>query len=294
MMKQFEDEKVNDRESAAETSVGEEKMSEKEQEASAEQAAPAEEENYYEHIRRVREEQNAPKKRSRKKEILIIAVAMIIAAVLLIGTRGFTEELKWQKVEGSAHQYYGGASTVITGDTELKVNDDGKVISKNNENEKIADLPIYYDDRDAVIITETYVYYAPREDVDLQAETLTEFYLDKGTVHAVKGGKDSRVERGFLYNGKDKFIFLEPMTVEINNTTIELPALSYVEADPYGDVTIFNYDTKETETVRAKTEAQAYPPGKPYTLEMLSDSIVGPDGIRVLLFFAPEKLDKLL
>jgi len=287
MKKQFEDE-VNKQETAAET-LSKEATGQSAGEIRAEENS----ENYYDHIRRVREEQNAPKKRNRKKELLIIAGALAAAAILLFATRGFTEELKWQKVESTAHQYYNGASSVITSGTELKVDGEGAVVSKN-ENEAIADLPIYYDDRDALLLTETSIYYDPRSDSETQVEPLTEFSIRNGNVYAAKGDREKRVDKGFIYNGKDKYIFLEPVTIAVNEISFDLPALSYIEADAYGNVSIFNYETKETENIKAAGEAEAYPEGKAYTLQMISDSIIGPSKVRMLLFFAPERLSKLL
>jgi len=252
-------------------------------------------ESYYDRIRREKTEETNRSRKLGKKEIILIAVLVVaVFAILAVVLKGVSEA-SWNVTSSDGHQYYLGASSTVTDKTAMKINDEGKLVTKENNNNKIISTPIYYDNRDAFMLTEDMVYYDPRGNERKCASAFTEFYIDgSGKVHASKEKASRTLDMGFLYNGKDRFVFLEPMTLELEGYTIALPTLSYVETTDDGDINIFYYDTKEMETIACGGEVIAYPEGKIYTLELFSDAIIFPEGDRMLLFFAPEKLKALL
>jgi len=249
-------------------------------------------ETYYERIRREKNEEAKKVRKLTAKDILLIAIPVVVVVVILIVVLRFTEDAKWQSLSGKAHQYYNGSSSVINENTELKISDSGKIVTKDGGS--VAELPIYLDEDEAFIVAEDMVYYDPRSGELKCAQILTEFELTNGGVRASRDNRSKTLNTGFLYNGDNLFVFLEPMTLENDEVSFEVPALSYVETDIEGNIKVFNYETKETESFNAEYGLTAYPAGKVYSIEIVGNAIVMPDGTRMLLFFAPEKLEKLL
>jgi len=263
-------------------------------EGKGETPAAQPEESYYDRIRRIQNEEKKAPKKLRKRDIVFIAVAVFLAVGALVFANSFTEEQSWKTVSGTGKQYYMGGSSAIRTDTKLRVDESGRVISQN-EVERIAEVPIYLDEKTAFILTEDMVYYDPRAAVNSRADALTEFTVgENGNIYAVKDEIKKRVSTGFLYNGADMYIFLEPMTLEVNDYTVRVPALSYVEAVNGEQVVIFNYETKESETFVPETGVTATPEDGAYSVLLLDDAWIRGDGKRILLFFAPEKLDPLI
>ena len=115
-----------------------------------------------------------------------------------------------------------------------------------------------------------------------------------GTV-TVQRERNSRVaESGFLYDGGDQYIFLEPMIVYFNGYKMELPALSYVEAVYGGYMMVFNYETKECFTELSDGSGTAQPPSGDYVLSLLGDSVTMRDGSKMLLATRPDLFDPIV
>lgn len=252
-------------------------------------------ESYYDRIRREKTEETRRGRKAGKREIILIAALVLLVVGVLVVALVFSNQASWKEVSSAGHQYYRGSSAVVNDGTALKKNDEGKIVTKGGNGKNIITAPIYYDERDAFLLTEENVYYDPRGNERKCASAFTEFYIDdSGKVYAEKDGVRRALDMGFLYNGKDRYVFLEPMILETDGYQIHLSPLSYVDTTMEGDLCIFYYDTKEMETIACGGEVIAYPEGKIYTLELFSDSIIYPEGDRMLLFFAPEKLKALL
>ena len=248
------------------------------------------------------EESNYPVKKpgSRKKkkfgmrEVLMIVIPAVAAVVAVIIASAFVQRASRQTTGQTGHQYYMDVSNEVKGGTVIKKSDDGTTFIESGEHEmQLTDLPIYYDDKTAFMITEDMVYYDPRGGEYLRADHFTEIFRNEyGEVTARFGGLTKNVNAGFLYNGKDMYIFLEPITLLVEDYTVELPALSYIEAT-YGEaLVVFNYETKTSEVFGASREAEA--DTGDYKVQLFNDTMLLANGQRRLLFNAPDQLDPLI
>ena len=248
----------------------------------------------------VDEESSIPVSRKKRKltakDVLIIVIPALAALAAVFVAVFFVRSASRKTLTGPGHQYYAGVENAVSADTSLSRSESGKALAKNSNGERaLSNLPIYYDDRQAFVVTEDMEYYDPRTGQYSRVDQFTELYKDKnGGVHANRENVDKLVNKGFLYNGKDMYIFLEPVTLRLNGFSQELPALSYVEATYNGTVVIFNYDTKESVVMNAETEVTASADSEDYQILLLSDSYMDTQGKRWLLFNAPDVLDPLI
>lgn len=97
-----------------------------------------------------------------------------------------------------------------------------------------------------------------------------------------------------MFDGKDTYLFLEPMTVSVNGRTLQLPALSYVEAVYGGYVMVFNYETKDCFVELSDGSGTAQPPSGDYEISLLGDSMTMHDGSRSLLATEPSLFDPVV
>ena len=135
---------------------------------------------------------------------------------------------------------------------------------------------------------------SPLIDIYQRVDSLSELTLGgHGTVAARRGDAETELGSSFLYDGKDFYLFLEPVVVEFNNYRFELPAFSYVEATYSGDVMVFDYGKKEFFYEAPRGEATATVISTDTEISLLSDSVKNPSGERSLLFTRPELLDSV-
>lgn len=235
------------------------------------------------------------RKKRRIRNILMIIIPadiVILAALLMVQ---FAQMAGSYTINGTAYRYYAGQQTPLADGTRLSRNAEGVTEMKGSQLEgEMSSLPVYYEDRQTVVLPQPMVYYASGSVTAVRAECFTELdYLDNGTVTAVSGGRETSLTRGFMYDGQDTYLFLEPVTLEFNGYRLELGAMSYVTADYQNDVMVYNR-ADGTMTMEPPTGAvTAKAVSGDYTVSLLEDSLTLQDGTKVLLFTRPDLLDGL-
>jgi len=213
--------------------------------------------------------------------VLIPAFAAVAAAavVLFTMTRG-----TGYRFECAAFQYYNGNAARVEAGTELALDRDGKTVLKQSGSSRTVELPFYLESGPSVLLPTDLVYCMPRARDYRQAAAFTELECNEnGAITAARDGKTAQPEHGFLYDGGDFYLFLEPVTVAFNGYTMELPALSYVEAVYGGYVMVFNYETRECFTELSDGTGTARPSSGDYVVSLLGDSMTLYDGTKLLL-----------
>lgn len=228
----------------------------------------------------------------KERLILITPVIAAVAAVVIIN-RFFTEEVMSYELKGGPCQYYGGNVYPIKEGAVLTRTPEGTTVITDDGGERTAnDLPVYYLDKDEMTTTQDMIYYAPRSGFHGRLEHFTEAHLSSGgRVSLERDGQRLSLESGFIYNGEDLYIFLEPVILTFNGYKMNLPPLSYVEAVYTGDVMVFNYGTKEFLVEPPMGAVTASIETGDYEVSLINDSMTNYAGKRTLLFSRPELLE---
>lgn len=233
--------------------------------------------------------------RLRKRDLWFLAIpaaAAVIAVVFLLWTE---RDVMSYTLEGSPRQYYIGNTYSVPEGAVLRRTSEGKTVLDNGgASAEISSLPIYYGDRAELTFPQDMVYYAPRLGVEARLTYFTELSVDSsGMVTARREGREQALAPGFAFDGQNVFLLLEPMVLRFNGYRIDLPAMSFVDAMGYGDIVVFNYETKEFLVEAAETAVAAESPDGAYTVSLLGDSITDRSGQRTLLHTRPELLEPL-
>ncbi len=250
-------------------------------------------------IRRTETNRYTPRRLRRRKlgrrELLILltpvlAAVAAVAVALLILNKGAS-----YKLTSSAYQYYGGSAAVIESGATLKRSGDGTTLLKQSGRSAETSLPIYLSDSRTVVFPDDMLYFAPRSGDCLRLVYFSEVECrTNGTVVVRHEGDTTTSEQGFLYDGKDFYLFLETMILSFNGYTMELPAMSYVEAVYGGYIMVFNYETKEMFIELSDGIASARVPSGDYTISLIGDSMTLYDGSRSLLATRADLFDPLI
>lgn len=247
-------------------------------------------------------ESKQPQYRARKlrkltlKEKLILLVPAIAAVIAAVAISILLENQGVFTINEPGYQYYAGGTFPIAAGTKMQADSSGNAMIKTKPGSRpLNGFPIYCAERDAIILTEPAIYYGPRNDEFGALPEFTELSVDSYSTIELKGHRESAVKlEGFVYNGKDFYIFLEPMKVSFNGYMLTLPALSYIEAIYSGEVMVFNYETREFVIERGKGEVKASAISGDYTVYLMNDSYEMFDGRKALLFTRPDLLDNIV
>lgn len=229
-----------------------------------------------------------------RKEKLIVAIPaaaaiVVVAAIVLLLDRSVTHTL-----DGAAAQYYANGTYPLAAETELCQETENAFYMKTGGEKKqeLSNLPIYYAERRCAVFVRDMIYFAPRTKSQARVDFFSEIACsENGTVRLIRDGDETVLKPGFLYDGKDLYLFLEPVTLHVNGYALELPALSYVEAVYGGAVMVFNYETKEQLLEPSQGDVTAEIAGGDYTISLMGDSMTLHDGTKSLLFTRPDQLE---
>lgn len=108
--------------------------------------------------------------------------------------------------------------------------------------------PIYYQKKDIIIFPEDMSVVMPTLSC---AEYLSKGYsyitYNKGIYNLTTNKYSKKLNHYFLFDGKDLYFFIEPVTLTINNEKIELSSLSYIIAKYNNSITYYD---KKTDTFK--------------------------------------------
>lgn len=231
--------------------------------------------------------------RQNKKALLKIIV-LIFAVLLVIGTAiWFVSNDNKYKLGNTAVQYYAGQNYPIGQDAYLSRGLDDMTILVDSTGEKAMSSLVIYEEDNKMILPQDMVYYDPRNNYFKKVEALTEIICKDTGIIAKKGNKEFHLSPGFLYDGDDYYVFLEPMIANFNGYEVELSAMSYMEVIYQNGVVTFDYDSKEAVVEETGMEVTAVTDTQDYTLSLLNDLLINHDGDKMLLFTRPELLDSI-
>lgn len=230
---------------------------------------------------------------AREKAILLIpALAAVLVVIFLVANQ--RENLRYT-LTGTPTVYYNGGESELAEGTVLQRTGEGNTVANiGGIQRELTALPIYFPERNAFLLPNDMIYYDPRGTTIGRIEYFTEIRIDShGMIYAVTDGKETRLQPGFLYDGKDFYVFLEPMSVTLNGYRKEVSAMSYVEAIYRGEIMVFDYESKAFLQEPTREAVTAEIETGDYTLSLLADSITNFQGGRRLLITRPDLLDPL-
>ena len=237
----------------------------------------------------------AHKKAKRKPFNLLVLVPIAAALLLALLIPRFLDRSGQYTLPETGWQYYGGSKAKVPTGSYLKQDSEGNthIVDSEIAADFSTTLPIYFENLSAVVIPGEMIYCDPRTNTCAKTELFSEVFCEHNNVRILSREKETAVDRGFLFDGKDFYLFLEPVVVKFNGYSLELPALSYVEARYNGDVMVFNSQDKSFLIESPKSVVTAGITTGDYEISLLNDSMVLHDGTRVLLFTRADLLKSI-
>lgn len=192
-------------------------------------------------------------------------------------------------INAEFYQYVGGQKQEYAGEIEL--NKEGEITKLRTINVDI-DLdstPMYYKQEPKVLFPDAMQIIYPIEGASsYRIPRFTSAFNELGVVYVEVNKKEIPLQNGFLYDGADLYVFVEPITVTVDEEEYKLNPLSYVNVEYNGDMEIYNYSKDEDIIIDIK-DKQVTAKNESYTIDLNVDSIKYEEKEQLLL----KKFDKI-
>ncbi len=229
----------------------------------------------------------------------IVGIASLVCGVLVVISAAvwYVSNDNRYALDASAVQYYVGQEYPIDDGAVLVrsvIDDTTKTTLVTDSGDRtLTSLVIYQPSSESIVLTQDMVYYDPRSTVKAQVKALTEVVCTSTSITAYSGNDSATLSRGFLYDGKDYFVFLEEVVVSYNGYTKTLSPLSYIEAVYQNYIVIFDYETKECIYGDITTSVYVTTATNEYTVRLINDNVTYSNGNQALLFTQPDMLTSI-
>lgn len=174
-----------------------------------------------------------------KKKLGIIAVlcVLICAALSVL----FLDHVERYKFKQDAIYFVNGMDYGIQEGSVAEINDEGNAII-TLPNKQVLDentIPAYFYGQNKILLLSKLAYYCPSYDAKFSTSKLLPFtqisYNSETLYSTLSRNNDKKQEQsGFLFDGYETFVFLEPMKIKYDNKIINISPLSYMMVN-YGN-----------------------------------------------------------
>ena len=220
-----------------------------------------------------------------KVEIIILE---LIAVFALLGVV-FLNKVESYNFKSDATYFVDGMDYAIPKGSVAKVDKKTGIITITRKNDyplETQGLPAYFDMLPKMVLLEDLAYYKPSYGYasEYKLSRFTELEIDENGFVSISLNNQKNTETtGFLHDGENTYVFLEPMTLEFGTHHKSLPAFSYVRVAKGSFVEYYDYDTKEITFESFDGEVKAKDSHNVYTI-LLECDIVDCGSNQVMLF----------
>lgn len=227
---------------------------------------------------------------------LVITFFVIIAAAVVIGLAVLMLKDSKTAVFGEGfYQYFMNERYDYPAQANLFIGKDGVVCSYNDKESPTDTTPVYFSDSVRFMTVRPMSFVDPYKGLEQGITLFTKFEKDKkGNIYRLTGKTKKEIDSGFLYDGKDTYVFLEAMVIYLDGKKYELTPFSFVVVDAMCNVRMYDYESDKLTQVEViscdVTVSTAY---DTYSVSLHTDTMIMSDGQERLLFVEPELLDPI-
>lgn len=214
----------------------------------------------------------------------MLAVGMTVAAVYL-----FLNTTAPLTMKDDGFQISAGRRMALKTGTQLLVKEEGTTFRGADEQQVLNTSPIYYVSGDAIILPYDMIYVNARNKTFWRAER---FKAVRVAENEVLYEKQRLNDRGFLYDGRNTYVFLEEMVLTINGKTQSVGALSCIQLYSSDTYTLYDTHSRKIQAERLYQDA-VEAAGKDYRIDLANDILYDKEQERTLLFQRSDLLEEL-
>jgi (2Fe-2S) ferredoxin len=174
----------------------------------------------------------------------------------------------------------------------MKKTKDGLTIDNGLQQYETNDYPFYFKDRDALILTNNFLYMDRNADYGGRVEYFSEVAMTEDGGITLDDSDGLTIYGGMLHDGKDIFIFLEDTSVTYGEgNTVSIPALSTVVCFQGTTLLVYPYGEENAIYTELDDNGATAMMENGITVDLVNDIYYKPNGTKFLLYSSPEVFD---
>lgn len=220
------------------------------------------------------------------KWIAVPVVALLALGAVIL----FFKQSQKITINEDMYQYFSGVRIDYIAKSILTKEEEGVLLENNGIKAPLDSTPIFYAKKDRLFLPIVMTYYSPVIGKLAKLDYFTEIYTGAGIVKIQRGKENIDITSGFAFDGRDTYVFLEPMTVILDNEAIRIMPLSYATVTYNQEVNLYIYGEERFITMALPPMGFTAESDSGYIINLNTDILIGTDGREQLIFNKPELL----
>lgn len=196
-------------------------------------------------------------------------------------------------INQNLYQIAADGSTKFEGSSRLIKSNNSCILENKGKTYNLKSVPLYYNDENSIILPNVVSIVRPELYLTNRLENMSRVYERDGKYTVETSGGEVNVSDFFLFDGKDTYVFFEPISIKWDNHSFDLGPLSYITVKYNQSIEVYdrstmNYKTIDTGvcnvTVKMHCKAE---------VNLSTDILKRGDGQEQMLFIQPNLLEDL-
>ena len=176
----------------------------------------------------------------KKKALSLTVILMVAVALLLLLVVYFQRKVDSTTIKGGVYNYFGETKIEYNGSVRLQYKEGAVTLKADGRQEHLDSTPLY-DGEGRCILPRDYIWYDLTNHEMHRINHFAVLTLDGDVVTIQDGSKTVTDAKGFLYDGKDIYLFLENVALQAGDDKKSVPALSYAVSNYGNSLQCYDY-----------------------------------------------------
>lgn len=221
-----------------------------------------------------------------KWEYVIVFVSIILVFIIAIAFIIYNlNQTKFFTIKGESYQYYFGQKFIYPDNSKLEITDDNEtILNMNNQDSYLDSTPIFYSEEDAILLPKTMVYMNMNKNYAQSVTYFSEIIKKDNNLILHKNKNNVNINGGFLFDGSDIYVFLEPFTAKIGTEQVTIEPFSFAEVLYNQSISIYLKDKDQYIMMDYNQMDFIVKAKSGYSINLNTDVLINSDGSEELLF----------
>ncbi len=238
--------------------------------------------------------QNMKKKRKLSLQGLIqMAGLLFIGICMTLLPSYFMNRIDTKVIRQNLFQYTEQGRVDFTGLSRVTKSGTASVIENKGIITHLADTPLYYSEEQKILLPGVVSIIQPRLSLTNRIASLSCLYEKDGKYYVENEKNVIRVTDFFLFDGKNTYLFFEPVTITWGDMSLELSPFSFIEVRYNRSIYVFDRLTESYAQIMTGMNEVTTTISGGVTINLSADIISRENGQEQMLFLQPNLLEDL-
>ena len=228
------------------------------------------------------------------KKNIVQKFLIVIPVIIVVLVFTFYREADAYRAPEDLYTYIGEVKTDYPAGTKFQRTKEGTFLEKSG-GQSISSRPLYMGSDDKIVLPAPYSWVTMNvgSAAMYRLESFSTVDISEGPIQLKDDKLTQKGVKGFLYDGKGTYIFLEPVNLEWGSESRRIPAMSFITIQYGGDMNLHVYgeDTASLISVGEEDVKAAFQDGGAVSLG--TEKMWLPNGTWLLLLSEPELLPRM-